>query len=58
LFLQNTQQLHLRLKRKFPDFVEENRAAVGQLEAADPPLDRSGKSSPEMTEEFAFHQTR
>ena len=34
LLLQHAQQLHLRLERQLADFVEEDRAAVGELEAA------------------------
>src|SRR6266478_1693078 len=50
LFLEYTQQLRLQLKGNVTDFVEEQRAAMVHLEAADPSLNRSGKRSAFMTE--------
>ena len=37
-FLQHAQQLRLRVKAHVADFVEKDGAAIGLLEAADPPL--------------------
>ena len=55
-FLQHAQQLALQVERNFADLVEKQRAAVGQLEAADPVLDRAGERSFHMPEELAFKQ--
>ena len=41
--LQHAQQLDLHVGRQVADLVEEQRAAVGQLEAAEPPRDRAGE---------------
>src|SRR5262245_36005299 len=43
--LQDTEQCDLRLHRQFANFVEEDRSAVRQLEAAEAPLRRSGERS-------------
>ena len=41
--LQHAQQLDLDVQRQVAHLVEEQRAAVGQLEAAEPPRDRPGE---------------
>jgi hypothetical protein len=51
-----TQQLHLRGRSHFGDLVEEERAAVGQLEASLPPIERAGKCAAFMAEDLAFEQ--
>src|ERR1700722_3578970 len=45
LLLQDAQKLGLQLERDVADFVEKNRAAVRELEAADSLRDRSRESS-------------
>ena len=54
--LQHAQQFGLRRRGHFADFVEQQRAAVGQLEAADAPLGRAGEGAALMAENFALHQ--
>jgi hypothetical protein len=56
MFLQDAQEFYLRLQEQFPDFIEEDSAAVGEFEASDPPLDRTGEGSFEVAEEFAFRE--
>ena len=46
LFLQRAQHLGLRLQAHVADFVEEQRAAVGQLELAASIRDRAGERAP------------
>src|SRR4029453_1450243 len=45
LLLQYAQQLDLHVQRQLADFVEEDRAPVGQLEAADAALERTSESA-------------
>src|SRR5262249_1013922 len=56
LFLQNTEQLHLRVERQLADFVEKQRPAVGELEASDAFVDRAGKGAFDVSEQLAFEQ--
>ena len=56
LLLQNAQQLCLHRERHFSDFIEKQRAAVGQFEAARLVLQRAGKRASHVTEEFALEQ--
>ena len=44
--LQHAQQLDLHLQRQVADLVEEQRAAVGQLEAPEPARHRAGERCP------------
>src|SRR5579859_1846949 len=53
---ENTQEFGLRGRRHFADFVEQERAAVGQFKAADAALGRAGESTALVAEDFAFHQ--
>ena len=55
-FLQDTQQLALEFERHFADFIQEQRAAIGQLESADTVLHRSRKGATDVAEEFALEQ--
>ena len=48
--LQDSQQCSLGFSRKIADLVQEERAAVGGLEAAEPPLQRSCKRALLVTE--------
>src|SRR6202453_1145863 len=57
VFLQNAEQLHLRLQAKLPDFIQEDCAAVGKLEAADAPLDRPSEGPFHVPKQLALHQT-
>src|SRR5580658_2101428 len=57
MFLQNAEQLHLRFKAKFSDFIQEDCASVGKLEAADPPIEGPCEGPFHMPEQFALHQT-
>ncbi len=54
--LQHAQQLALQFQRDLADLVEEQRAAVGELEAADAVAHRAGEGAPDMAEEFALEQ--
>ena len=54
LLLQHTQQLRLQLQRNIADLVQEERAAVRHLEAADPLGDCPGKGALLVSEELAF----
>src|SRR5262249_31751413 len=56
VILQHAQQHDLGLGRQLADLVEEEGAAVGQLEAAVAPLDGSGKRALLMTEELRANQ--
>src|SRR5206468_9847000 len=58
LLLQDAQQLRLELERDLADLVEEQRAAVGHLEAADLLGDGAGEGAPLVPEELALEQTR
>ena len=55
-FLQHAQQLRLRVEAHVADFVEKDRAAVGMLEAADPPRVSAGESTLLVPEELALQQ--
>src|SRR5437016_3313637 len=54
LLLQDAQQLRLELERDLADLVEEQRAAVGHLEAADLLGDGAGEGAPLVPEELAL----
>ena len=54
--LEHAQQLRLRRRGHLADFVEQQRAAIGQLEAADAPLGRAGEGAALVAENFALHQ--
>ena len=56
LFLQHAQEFRLQLERNVADLVEEQRAAVGQLEAADLLRDRAGERALLVAEQLAFEQ--
>ena len=56
LLLESSEQLRLEFERNVTDFVEEQRAAIGQLEAADSLRDRPGEGALLVTEQFAFEQ--
>ncbi len=53
---QHAQQLGLGGNRHLADFVEQQRAAFGQFEAADAALERAGECALFVTEDFAFDQ--
>ena len=54
--LQHAQQLHLQRGAHRPDFVEEQRAAVGLLEPSLPVADRARERAAHVTEELGFEQ--
>ena len=54
--LEHAQQLGLRGRGHFADFVQKQRAAVGQFKAADAPLGGARESSPLVAEDFALHE--
>ena len=54
--LQHAQELDLAGRREVADLVEEQRAAVGRLEAADAALDRAGEGARLGAEELALQQ--
>ena len=53
--LQQTQQFDLHVQAHALDFVEEQGAAIGELELANAPLLRAGKGPRLMPEQFAFN---
>jgi hypothetical protein len=56
--LQGPQQLRLEVHAQLADLVEEQRAAVGLLEAAAPPRHRPGEGALLVTEQLALQQRR
>ena len=54
--LEHAQQLGLRGRRHFADFVQKERAAVGKLKAADAALGGSRESASFVPENLALHQ--
>ena len=56
VLLQHAQQLDLRLERQLPDFVQEDGAAVGQLEAALLLLHRAGEGAALVAEQLALDE--
>ena len=58
MFLENTQQLDLGFRRKFPNFIQEKRAAVGQFEASVDIVESTREGSFYMTEKLALYQSR
>ena len=56
--LQHTKQLHLDLLRKLSHLVEKERAAVGELEPADPLGCRAREGAPLVSEQLAFDERR
>ena len=54
--LQHAQELRLQVERHVADLVEEERAAVGQLEAAARSRDRAGEGALLVAEELALEQ--
>src|ERR1700730_1442703 len=54
--LQDAQQLALRSSGKGGDFIENNRAAAAELEAAEFALDGAGESAALVAEKFAFDE--
>ena len=57
-FLQNAEKLHLNLRRQVTDLVQEDRAAVGQLEAPLPHPHGAGERAFLMAEQLAFDERR
>src|SRR5690348_11055411 len=55
-FLENAQQLALDRKRQFADFVEKNRAAMGEFEFADFTRSRAGVCATFVAEKFIFDE--
>ena len=58
LLLEHAQELRLQVERQVADLVQEERAAVGQLEAPDPPRDGAGERAPLVAEQLALEQRR
>ncbi|MNE33714.1 hypothetical protein D3C80_1274010 [compost metagenome] len=54
--LQYTQQLGLHGQRQLADFIEKQRAAIGQFELATAVVHRPGEGAANMAEQLAFHQ--
>src|SRR5271154_4398749 len=57
MFLEDTQQLRLQIRRHVADLVQEDCSAVRELETADAAIDRAGEGSLLMTEQLAFDKT-
>ena len=55
-FLEDAEQLHLRRRRHLADLVEEQGAAIRQLETPLPPIRRAGEGALLVTEDFALEQ--
>ena len=55
-FLQHAQQFRLQRQIDLADFVEQNRAAIGQFKAAGPRAVGPGERAAFVAEQFAFHQ--
>jgi hypothetical protein len=53
---ENAQELRLRGGGHFADFIEQESAAVGQLEAADAALGGAGEGAALVAKDFAFHE--
>src|SRR2546426_8141067 len=58
LLLPHTKKLHPRLQGPLCDLVEEDPAAIGELEAADTALQGTGEGTLHMSEQLALDQTR
>ena len=58
LLLQHAQQLRLQLQRNVADLVQEQRAAVRELEATDALRDRAGERALLVPEQLALEQAR
>ena len=58
LLLEHAQQLHLRIERQLTDLVEEDCAAVGDLEPADALVDGAGEGALDVAEQLALDQPR
>ena len=56
MLLQDVEQLGLDLGREFADLIEEDGAAVGELEAADAPGDGAREGPLLVAEELALHE--
>src|SRR6058998_3164597 len=56
LLLQDAEQFALQFQWNFSDFIEENRPSFSRLETSGAVLDRPGKSTARVAEEFAFIQ--
>src|SRR5882672_800339 len=56
LLLQDAEQFALQFQRNFSNFIEENRPSFSRLETSGAVLDRPGKSTARVAEEFAFIQ--
>jgi hypothetical protein len=54
--LKSTQELGLKFKRQLADFVEEERASISCLEAADFGSYRASESAPFVPKQFALQQ--
>ena len=58
VLLQNPQELGLQLERNIANLVKKQRAAMGQLEAADALRDGAGERALFVTEQLAFQKPR
>src|SRR2546422_1109668 len=56
LLLEHAKQLRLEVQRQVTDLVEEERAAVRELEAADPACDGTGEGATLVAEELALQE--
>ncbi len=58
LFLQHAEQFALVIQPEITDFVQKDRAVIGQFEIAAPVGSGAGETAFRMAEEFAFKQLR
>ena len=56
VLLQHAEQLRLQFERQLADFVQEYRPLVGEFETAHAARNRTGESTPLVSEQFAFEQ--
>ena len=54
--LEDAEKLHLGARAEVADFIQEERSAMGLLEAADSPRFRTGEGAALVTEQFRFEQ--
>ena len=58
MFLEDSKELRLQLEGNVTHFVEEQRAAIGELEPSNLLRDGAGEGALFMTEQLAFDQAR
>src|SRR5262249_25366771 len=57
VFLEDPQQLHLRVRGKFADFIKEQRSTVGEFKPANSTFQCPGECAFHVAKQFALHQS-